>query len=715
MKVLQKEILPEGSKVGSDSFRILLTGNPNCGKSTLFNRLTGLRQKTGNFNGVTVEKAEGKIRLGDASIRLMDLPGAYSLGGESEDKQVTTRVLLSHKETDRILFVLDGVAVERGLQFLLQVASLKVPTLVVVTMKDALEKKGLQLDLNPLIKAFGTKFLFINPRTGEGTQELKEALFDTSSFRTPSASFAWDKKREQFLESILSHLTSSDPVALRFVVENSLKELSGEKLLTGIPGLSYLPEEARTLVTDAWKKTGLNFSYRNELVQKSFWIKKLLSRALLGKENATGGVLRFADRILLHPVWGLISFLAIMAFVFQMLFAWSEIPMDWIETQVGALAAFVGGLLPEGPIRSLIQEGAIGGVGAVLVFIPQISLLFFFIGIMEESGYIARASFVMDRFMGRFGLSGKSFIPLLSSAACAVPAIMGTRTIENKADRITTILVSPLITCSARYPVYILVIGTVFSDRPVFGIFQTKALVLFGLFVLGMIASMTAAFVFKKAFFLSEPSYFLMELPRYHFPSVKSLFIVVYKKIKTFLLNAGKVILSISILLWFLANYPRVEESKIHNLPLHQAKSVQISESYAGRLGKAMEPILKPIGFGWKMGIGLITSFAAREVMVSTLSIIYGVQGEEAEQEDLRSALRNDKDPQTGKPVWSLASALSLLVFFAFACQCMSTLAVVKRETNSLFWPFFLFGYMTILAYISSFIVFQAGKAFGWT
>ncbi|WP_040910934.1 ferrous iron transport protein B [Leptospira broomii] len=698
-----------------DSFRILLAGNPNCGKSTLFNRLTGLRQKTGNFPGVTVEKAEGTIRLGDKALRLMDLPGAYSLGGESEDKQVTTRVLLSRQETDHILFLLDGVAIERGLQFLLQVASLKVPTLVVVTMRDVLEKKGLQLDLNPLIKAFGTKFLFINPRTGEGTEELKEALFDRSSFRIPSATFTWDKKRERLLDSILSRLTSSDPDALRFILENSLKELSGEKLLTGIPGLSYLPAEARTLVTNAWENAGLNFSYRDELVQNSFWIKKLLSRALLGKENVSDGVLRFADRILLHPVWGLVSFLAIMAFVFQMLFAWSEIPMDWIETQVGALATFVGGLLPEGPVRSLIQEGAIGGVGAVLVFIPQISLLFFFIGVMEESGYIARASFVMDRFMGRFGLSGKSFIPLLSSAACAVPAIMGTRTIENKADRITTILVSPLITCSARYPVYILVIGTVFSDRPVFGIFQTKALVLFGLFVLGMIASMTAAFIFKKAFFLSEPSYFLMELPRYHFPSIKSLFIVVYKKIKTFLLNAGKVILSISILLWFLANYPRVAESEIANLPPHQAKSVQISESYAGHLGKAMEPILKPIGFGWKMGIGLITSFAAREVMVSTLSIIYGVQGEEAEQEDLRSALRNDKDPQTGKPVWSLASALSLLVFFAFACQCMSTLAVVKRETNSLFWPFFLFGYMTILAYISSFIVFQASKAFGWS
>ncbi|TGK17563.1 ferrous iron transport protein B [Leptospira fluminis] len=695
--------------------RILLAGNPNCGKSTLFNRLTGLRQKTGNFHGVTVEKAEGKILSEDKTLSIMDLPGAYSLGGESEDKQVTTKVLLSRKTTDRILFVLDGVAVERGLQFLMQIAGLKAPTLVVVTMRDALEKKGLSLDLKELRKAFGIDFRFVNPRTGEGVSELKEILFEDSAYRIPEYSFAWDQKREKLVGSILNRLKSPDPNSLRFVVENSLKELSGEKLLTGIPGLSFLPKEARTLVQTLFEKSGLVFSYSDELVQKSFWIKKLLSKSLSGKEVKGEHLLNFADRILLHPVWGLVGFLGIMALVFQMLFAWSEIPMDWIEKQVGAFAEFAGGFFPHGPIRSLIQEGAIGGVGAVLVFIPQISLLFFFIGIMEESGYIARASFVMDRFMGKFGLSGKSFIPLLSSAACAVPAIMGTRTIENKADRITTILVSPLITCSARYPVYILVIGTVFSQKPVFGILQTKALALFGLFLLGMIASMTAAFVFKKTFFLSEPSYFLMELPRYHFPSPKILFMVVYKKIKTFLLNAGKIILSISVLLWFLANYPRLDESKTSGLEPAQAKSLQISESYAGYMGKAMEPILKPIGFGWKMGIGLITSFAAREVMVSTLSIIYGVQGEDSDQEDLRTALKNDKDPETGKPIWNLASALSLLVFFAFACQCMSTLAVVKRETNSLFWPFFLFGYMTLLAYISSFLVYHIVKAIGWT
>lgn len=698
----------------STTGRILLTGNPNCGKSTLFNQLTGLRQKTGNFPGVTVERAEGEISSTEGSLKLIDLPGTYSLGGESEDKRVTTKVLLSRSPEDRLVFVLDSVAIERGLQFLMQIAALNIPMFVAVTMKDALEKKGVRLDLENLSREFGLLFFYVNPKSGEGVDRIKEAIADASSFRTPKLNFHWDKKRQTLIDKIMGRLSSKDPHSLRFVVENSLKELSGEKLQNDLPGIDFLPKEASDLVRKESQDSGLSFSYGEELVQRSIWIKKLLSKTISGIEVSKKGILGLSDRLLLHPVWGLVVFLGIMGIVFQSLFAWSEIPMDWIESRVADLADWSGGFLPEGPVRSLLQEGVIGGVGAVLVFIPQIGLLFLFIGIMEESGYIARASFLMDRFMGKFGLSGKSFIPLLSSAACAVPAIMGTRTIENKADRLTTILVSPLITCSARYPVYILVIGTVFSSNPILGFISPKALALFSLFLLGIFASMGAAFVFKKTFFRSEPSYFLLELPRYQWPSPRSLFFTVYKKIRAFLLNAGKVILFISILLWFLANYPRVEDSKTENLSSAQAKSVQISESYAGRMGKTMEPILAPIGFGWKMGLGIITSFAAREVMVSTLSIVYGVQGEDSEDENLRGALRKDIDPISGKPVWTVASALSLLVFFAFACQCMSTLAVVNRETNSLFWPFFLFTYMTVLAYTAAFVVFHSVKFLGW-
>ncbi|UMQ59816.1 ferrous iron transport protein B [Leptospira interrogans] len=699
-----------GHSDSSKTIRILMAGNPNCGKSTLFNQLTGLRQKTGNYHGVTVEKAEGIFHHLDHSVKILDLPGAFSLGGSSEDKQITSRVLIGHEAGDRILFVMDASLAERSLQFLLQILELNVPVLVAVTMKDVLEKKRVQLRLDLLSNEFGILFQYVNPKNGEGIKELKDRIVSPKAFCLPIRSFPWDSERENFLNDLLNSLSTEHSNSLKFVLTNSLKELSGEILQKGLPGLSLFSETPSKLIREKFERFGKRFTYLEELTQKSIYIKKILSNAIVGDPIPNERVLSKADKILLHPFWGLVSFLGIMALVFQALFTWSEMPMDWIESWVRNVGTFVGDFLEEGPLRSLIQEGIIGGVGAVLVFIPQISLLFLFIGILEETGYIARASFVMDRFMGKFGLSGKSFIPLLSSAACAVPAIMGTRTIENKSDRLTTILVSPLITCSARYPVYVLVIGAIFPSKNILGIFNVQALTMFGLFLLGMIASMFAALVFKKTFFKSDSSYFLMELPAYNTPSIKSLALTVFKKLKAFLSTAGQIILFISILLWFLANYPRIDSSLYPNLTDAELKKIQIRESYAGHSGKFMEPVLKPIGFDWKMGIGIITSFAAREIMVSTLSIIYGVGGEESTN-DLKEALLKDTD-ENGKPVWGLSNSVSLLLFFAFACQCMSTLAVVKKETNSIFWPLFLFTYMTILAYSTSFIVFQVWQLF---
>ncbi|EMF83680.1 putative ferrous iron transport protein B [Leptospira weilii serovar Topaz str. LT2116] len=561
-----------------------------------------------------------------------------------------------------------------------------------------------------LSREFGILFQYVNPKNGDGVQELKDLIFSPNSFRLPIRSFSWDPEREKFLNGLLKSFSSEHSDSLKFVLINSFKELSGEVLQKGLPGLSLFPQNSRKFIREEFDRFGKRFTYLEELTQKSIYIKKILGNAIVGNPIPSERILSKADKILLHPFWGVVSFLGIMALVFQALFTWSEIPMNWIELTVQSVGSYVGRFLDEGPLRSLIQEGIIGGVGAVLVFIPQIGLLFLFIGILEETGYIARASFVMDRFMGKFGLSGKSFIPLLSSAACAVPAIMGARTIENKSDRITTILVAPLITCSARYPVYILVIGAIFPAENLWGIFNIQALTMLGLFLLGMISSMLAALVFKKTFFKSDSSYFLMELPAYNTPSIKNLALTVFKKLKAFLSTAGQIILFISILLWFLANYPRIDSSLYPNAGDAELKKIQIRESYAGSAGKFMEPVLKPIGFDWKMGIGIITSFAAREIMVSTLSIIYGVGGEESD-DDLKEAIRKDKD-EDGKAVWSLKNSVSLLLFFAFACQCMSTIAVVKKETNSVFWPSFLFTYMTILAYSASFSVFQIWSLF---
>lgn len=395
-----------------------------------------------------------------------------------------------------------------------------------------------------------------------------------------------------------------------------------------------------------------------------------------------------------------------MGLLFQSLFSFAELPMDLIESGIANLQSFVESFLSEGLFKSLVTEGIIGGVGSVIVFIPQIALLFLFIGILEESGYLARASFLMDRIMGKFGLSGKSFIPLLSSAACAVPAILGTRTIENKSDRFTTIMVSPLVMCSARYPVYILIVGTVFSFPPIFGIFNVQGFVLFSMFFLGMIASFGFALLFRKTVFKEDASYFVMELPRYNVPSIKSLFHTVYGKVKSFLSTAGQIILYISVLLWFLSHFPAEYKN-------NEWKTSPIESSYIGTIGKVMEPAIEPLGFDWKIGISILTSFAAREVMVSTLAVLYGSE-ENEEGESLRSTLRTETRAD-GSLVWTPLSGLSLLVFFAFASQCMSTLAVTKKETGTIFWPIVQFLYMTILAITSSFLIFQLGKILGFS
>lgn len=685
--------------------RIYLVGNPNCGKSTLFNQLTGLKQKTGNFSGVTVEKREGTLNLDNVDWTITDLPGTYGLGGVAEDKKIAYEVLLSRKPEEQVIYVLDALNLERGLQFLLQIIDMGVPTLVVLTMKDVLEKKRIQLDLENLKKSIGLQFVLVNAKSGEGIENLKEILKNPNSFQKRPRLWTWGSKEEIFLSTAKQKLGINTNEA-EFFLSQSLKFINKDPHLSDKRYFTKFPEETQNWLQSTVEGKGFHFYYEEEMIHRSFFIKKVLASVITYPKSIPGSWEEKLDRVLLHPVLGFVCFFLLMGLLFQSLFSFAELPMDLIESGITNLQSFVDGFLDDGLLKSLISEGIIGGVGSVIVFIPQIALLFLFIGILEESGYLARASFLMDRVMGKFGLSGKSFIPLLSSAACAVPAILGTRTIENKSDRFTTIMVSPLIMCSARYPVYILIVGTVFSFPPVLGIFNIQGFVLFSMFSLGMIVSFGFALLFRKTVFKEDASYFVMELPRYNLPSLKSLFHTVYAKVKSFLSTAGQIILYISVLLWFLSHFPADYKN-------NEWKTSPIETSYIGTIGKGMEPAIQPLGFDWKIGISILTSFAAREVMVSTLAVLYGSE-ENEEGESLRSTLRTETRAD-GSLVWTPLSGLSLLVFFAFASQCMSTLAVTKKETGTIFWPIVQFLYMTTLAICSAFLIFQLGKILGFS
>jgi len=683
---------------------IYLVGNPNCGKTTLFNQLTGLRQKTGNFNGVTVERKSGKIFRGDSVKEIVDLPGTFGPGGGSKDKRITYDILLEREEGTRAIYVLDALHLERGLQFLLQVMDMGIPIFIVLTMKDVLEKKNIKLDITLLEKSLGLKIFLVNAKSGDGIGELKEAIFASDSFRIQKRLWTWGNKEESFFQKAKTHLGIENNAG-EFFLSQALKFLSKDPSLKEQTYLDFFPSETKVWLENETKKDGYSFTYQEEIIQKSFYIKSVITKVMAFTYKEDFLWEKKADSVLLHPFFGFVFFFAIMGLLFQTLFSWAEYPMDLIESGIQFIQENVSLILPDGPLKSLFVDGILGGVGSVVVFVPQIALLFAFLGLLEESGYLARASFLMDKLMGRFGLSGRSFIPLLSSAACAVPAIMGTRTIENKSDRFTTILVSPLVMCSARYPVYILIVGTIFAFPPLLGLINIQGLVLFGMFLVGLITSLVVALIFRKTVFKEDSSYFIMELPHYMWPSYKSIANSVYQKVKAFLQSAGQVILYISIVLWFLSTFPAGYEKE-------EWKTSPIEDSYIGRLGKTIEPALIPMGFDWKIGISILTSFAAREVMVSTLAVLYGTEDSE-ESEGLKESLRKETR-KDGSKLWTPLTGISLLLFFAFASQCMSTLAVVRKETDSLIWPTVQFLYMTGLAVLSSTLVYQLGKALGF-
>ena len=609
--------------------KIVLVGNPNCGKSSLFNNLTKLKQKITNVPGTTIENKVGTVSKGKQKIELIDTPGTYSFNPKSLDEKEAIRVFFEDPPPNTILYIADASNLKRNLFYFSQLAQHGIPMILALNMIDIADFKGFEIDVERLEKELGIRVFKINARTGEGVNTLKKALFE-----------------DQF-----------------------------------VPHYPFGSENDHTHES--------HYDSIGKLLNKTTKIKTK-------RELITGKIDAFAT----HPILGYLIFLLVLLFIFQSVFTLASYPMDWIENGFGMLSEYLANVLPDGWVKKLIIHGLVAGIAGVVVFVPQIAILFFFMSLLEDTGYMARVSFIIDKMLRGLGLSGKSVVPLLSGAACAIPAIMSTRNIENWKDRLITIMVTPLMSCSARLPVYTLLISMAIPNTPVIGFISLQALVMLSMYVLGTVAALVAAVIFKWFIKYNIPSYFIMELPVYHSPRWGNIWVNCWQKSRSFVTEAGKIILIISVVLWFLASYgPKTDQS------LSIQESPSLEQSYAGHFGKAIEPSIAPIGFDWKIGIALITSFAAREVFVGTMSTIYSV-GDEEDFDQLREKMKKDRN-QHGEPVYSLAVILSLMVFYAFAMQCMSTLAVVYKETRSWKWPTIQFVYMTVLAYFGSWVVFS--------
>ena len=697
---------------GKSACHIALIGNPNVGKSSVFNRLTGLRQKVGNFPGVTVDKKTGSIELPlSGTVEVVDLPGLYSLYPTSEDEKVVIDSLLQQdtsKLPKAIVFVADANDLERNLLLCTQLMDTGIPLVLVLNMLDTAEKAGLSIQTDRLSNQLNIAVVAVNGRTGEGVEALKKAI--DQQLHNP------------FITAIQYPFSDAE----RKTAEQVGNLLGEQHLYTALliahhfRRLRFLTPDQKEAIMEIVTMHGFNAPsvQLDEMMTRFKKIAPIVQQSVSRKPVQNGSKSTRFDQLATHPVWGLVLFTGLMILVFQSIFAWSEWPMTQIETAFGWMAGFISEHLPDVWISRLLSEGVIAGMSGVLVFIPQIAVLFFLISLLEESGYMARVVYLLDNLMRRFGLNGRSVVALISGGACAVPAIMSTRTIGNWKERLLTILVTPLISCSARIPVFTILIALTIPSIKIGGWLNVQGLVFLGLYITGTVAALLSAWVFSKLIKTEEPGFLIMELPRYQMPQWKNVFLTVYEKVKTFVLEAGKIILLVSIILWFMASYgppgamekaekeAKAAYSLSDEIPYEQLEaSYKLEASFAGKLGKIMEPVIEPLGYDWKIGIALITSFAAREVFVGTMATIYAV-GDSNDELLLRERMKNAKHPDSGKPVFTLAAAVSLMIFYLFAMQCMSTLAVVRRETKSWKWPAIQFAYMTLLAYVGSFLAY---------
>lgn len=694
-----------------------VVGNPNSGKTTLFNALTGLRQKVANYPGVTVEKKSGQfIGQHGEKIELLDLPGSYSIGAHAPDERVTRDVLLNLRQDtprpERILCVVDASHLERNLYFITQVLELGLPVVIALNMIDLARAQGTPVNAERLSEELGVPVISIQATRRETLLPLRLALSRADIARSawmPELPAAWTRAADKVTASwpvqVLDDGNGScDPQArmkasiLLAATENETVSVATE--LGAGPALSAAIGQRRTLESELpeWREMVVGQRYEQ--------ISKLCHSAQGGMTAMSDKLTQRLDDLLTHKAWGWLVFFGMMVLMFVSIFTIASYPMDWIESGFGILSDAVQGAMPPGDLRDLLTDGVIAGVGGVVVFLPQILILFFFIGLLEDTGYMARAAFLMDRVMSRVGLHGKSFIPLLSSYACAIPGIMSTRTIENPKDRLVTILVAPLMSCSARLPVYALMIAALLPSQSVW----FKGAIMMGLYLLGTLAALLFAWIFKKTILRGETPIFLMELPPYRLPSLRQIGVQMFQRAGLFLKRAGTVILGIAIILWFLASFPKVAVTPGAPEP---TKAEQLQHSFAGHIGHALEPALAPLGMDWKIGIGLVAAQAAREVFCGTMAIVYNVERKKGEAPDtLVSTLREEKRPD-GTTLFTPLTCLSILVFFVLSMQCVSTLAVVRRETNSLRWPIFQFCYMTGTAYLASLFLYQGGRLLG--
>lgn len=695
---------------------IALLGNPNCGKSTVFNQLTGLRQKIGNFPGVTVDKKLGKLTLENGqTATLIDLPGTYNLYPTSQDERVVLNILANPSDPyypDIIVYIADVTQLEKHFLLFTQVRDLGFPMVLALNMADAAEQQKITYDTDVVEKLFQIPTLAISGRRGDNFPRLKTLINEvvTSAYSAPKTFYDFSETEKATIEKIKSLFPLRNDFQLLLWAQNA-------------PRLTFLTPTNRESINNIILENQFNRlgNQVREVMQRFDRFTPMLKKAIQRTETNQITLTEKVDNVVTHRIWGPLIFFVLMLITFQAIYAWSSVPSDMIEAGFGSLSELVTSTLPDTWYRSLLSDGILAGLGGILVFIPQIAILFLLISILEEIGYMARAVFMFDNLMQRFGMNGRSIVALVSSGACAIPAVMSTRTISNWKERLITILVAPFISCSARIPVYTVLIGFVVPSATIWGIFNRQGLAFMGLYIVSIIAALGAAWVFKKILKTEERSFLLLELPEYRAPVIKNVLLTVYEKVKIFTLEAGKIIFIISIVLWFLASYGpsnQMELAEQNALTLAAQNNLdeaatadlvagqQIEASYAGHLGKLIEPAIRPLGYDWKIGIALITSFAAREVFIGTMATIYSI-GSAEDEGSIRDRMAKEVNPTTGQPTYNFATSLSLLVFYIFAMMCMSTLAVVKRETGGWKWPIIQFFFMTGLAYLGAFVVYQ--------